>query len=190
MKAIMIIMAAIIVIVLAGSWHSDNVRNQKIETTGSPQEFVTLIVYEPKANVEVQRSGDSLLVTFSLDPWMMTGSWGKSCFTVELEKIIPGAFYKFRDINSITITATAAFSNDIRGQSRGRGDVLRATFSRANAESIVWDKIALADLPQLADKFWQANETISPLRFDDHSSAHACRRQLLPPPHALVLPRL
>jgi hypothetical protein len=160
MKAIMIIMAAIIVIVLAGSWHSDNVRNQKIETTGSPQEFVTLIVYEPKANVEVQRSGDSLLVTFSLDPWMMTGSWGKSCFTVELEKIIPGAFYKFRDINSITITATAAFSNDIRGQSRGRGDVLRATFARANAESIVWDKIALADLPQLADKFWQAPNLI------------------------------
>jgi hypothetical protein len=61
----------------------------------------------------------------------------------------------FRDINSITITATAAFSDDIRGQSRGRGDVLRATFSRANAESIVWDHIILGNLPQIADKFWQ-----------------------------------
>ena len=98
---------------------------------------------------------DSLLVTYDLDPWMMTGSWGKSSFTVELEKIIPGAFYKFRDINSITITATAAFSDDIRGQSRGRGDVLRATFSRANAESIVWDHVRLDNLPQIADKFWQ-----------------------------------
>ena len=154
-KAIMIIMAAIIVIVLAAAWHSDDVRNQKIETTASPLEFVTLAVYEPKANVEVRRSGDSLLVTFSLDPWMMTGSWGKSSFNVELEKIIPGAFYKFRDINSITITATATYSDDIRGQSRGRGDVLRATFSRANAESIVWDHVVLDNLPRLADKFWQ-----------------------------------
>jgi hypothetical protein len=105
--------------------------------------------------VEVRRSGDNLLVTYDLDPWMMTGSWGKSSFTVELSKIIPGAFYKFRDINSITITATAAFGDDIRGQSQGRGDILRATFSRANAESIVWDHVRLGNLPQLADKFWQ-----------------------------------
>jgi hypothetical protein len=152
---IMIIMAAIIVIVLAGSWHSDNERNQKIEATTSPQEFISLEIYEPKANVEVRRIQDSLLVTYDLDPWMLTGSSGKSSFTIELEKIIPGAFYKFRDINSITITATAAFSDDIRGHSRGRGDVLRATFSRANAESIVWDRINLSDLPRLADKFWQ-----------------------------------
>jgi hypothetical protein len=44
---------------------------------------------------------------------------------------------------------------DIRGQDTGRGDVLRATFSRANAESIVWHRINLSDLPRLADKFWQ-----------------------------------
>src|ERR1700724_1557969 len=97
---IMIIMAAIIVIVLAGSWHSDNVRNQKIEATTSPQEFISLEIYEPKANVEVRHIQDSLLVTYDLDPWMMTGSWGKSSFTVELSKIIPGVFYKFKDINS------------------------------------------------------------------------------------------
>jgi hypothetical protein len=154
-KAIMIIMAAIIVIVLASACDSDDVRNQKIETTTSPQEFISLEIYEPKANVEVRRIQDRLLVTYDLDPWMMTGSWGKSSFVVELEKIIPGAFYKFRDINSITITAMAAFSDDIRGQSRGRGDVLRATFSRANAESIVWDHIVLDNLPKIADKFWQ-----------------------------------
>jgi hypothetical protein len=152
---IMIIMAAIIVIVLAGSWHSDNVRNQKIEATTSPQEFISLEIYEPKANVEVRHIQDSLLVTYDLDPWMMTGSWGKSSFTLELEKIIPGAFYKFRDINRITVTATAAYQRDIRGHDTGRGDVLRATFSRANAESIVWDRINLSDLPRLADKFWQ-----------------------------------
>ena len=152
---IMIIMAAIIVIVLASSWHSDNVRNQKIEATTSPQEFISLEIYEPKANVGVRHIQDSLLVTYDLDPWMMTGSSGKSSFTLELEKIIPGAFYKFRDINSITITATAAFGDDIRGQSQGRGDVLRAAFSRANAESIVWDHVRLDNLPQLADKFWQ-----------------------------------
>jgi hypothetical protein len=151
---IMFIMAAIIVIVLANAFHSDNERNQKIETTTSPQEFISLEIYEPKANVEVRRSGDNLLVTYDLDPWMMTGGWGKSSFNVELEKIIPGAFYKFRDINSITITATAMYSDDIRGQSRGRGDVLRATFSRANAESIVWDHVVLDNLPRLADKFW------------------------------------
>ena len=79
----------------------------------------------------------------------------KSSFTLELEKIIPGAFYKFRDINRITVTATAAYQRDIRGHDTGRGDVLRATFSRANAESIVWDRINLSDLPRLADKFWQ-----------------------------------
>ena len=149
------ILAAIFVIAFASAWHSDDERNQKIEATTSPQEFISLEIYEPKANVEVRRIQDSLLVTYDLDPWMMTGSWGKSSFTVELEKIIPGAFYKFRDINSITITATAAFSDDIRGQSRGRGDVLRATFSRANAESIVWDHVRLDNLPQIADKFWQ-----------------------------------
>jgi hypothetical protein len=159
-KTIMIIMAAIIVIALAIAFHSDNERNQKIEATTSPQEFISLEIYEPKANVEVRRIQDSLLVTYDLDPWMMTGSSGKSSFTLELEKIIPGAFYKFRDINSITITATAAFSDDIRGHSRGRGDVLRATFSRANAESIVWDHIVLDDLPQIADKFWQAPNLI------------------------------
>jgi hypothetical protein len=151
----MIIIAAIIAIALGSAFQSDNERNQKIEATTSPQEFISLEIYEPKANVEVRRIQDSLLVTYDLDPWMMTGSLGKSSFTVELSKIIPGAFYKFRDINSITITASAAFSDDIRGQSRGRGDVLRATFSRANVESIVWDHIVLDNLPQIADKFWQ-----------------------------------
>jgi hypothetical protein len=149
------IVAAIFVIGLVDAFHSDDERNQKIEATTSPQEFISLEIYEPKANVEVRRIQDSLLVTYDLDPWMLTGSSGKSSFTIELEKIIPGAFYKFRDINSITITATAAFSDDIRGHSRGRGDVLRATFSRANAESIVWDHIVLDNLPQIADKFWQ-----------------------------------
>jgi hypothetical protein len=86
---------------------------------------------------------------------MPDGSEGKWSFSVELSKIIPGAFYKFRDINSITIEATAALNNDIRGHSRGRGTVLHATFSRANAESIVWDHIQLSDLPLLADTFWQ-----------------------------------
>ena len=74
---IMIIMAAIIVIVLAGSWHSDNVRNQKIEATTSPQEFISLEIYEPKANVEVRHIQDSLLVTYDLDPWMMTRKLGE-----------------------------------------------------------------------------------------------------------------
>jgi hypothetical protein len=53
------------------------------------------------------------------------------------------------------VTATASFRDDIRGHSRGRGAVLRATFTRANAESIVWDRIAWDDLPLLADEFWQ-----------------------------------
>src|SRR6202030_2175844 len=122
--AIIVIMAVIIVIVFASAWHSDDERNQKIEATTSPQEFISLEIYEPKANVEVRRIQDSLLVTYDLDPWMMTGAWGKSSFTVELEKIIPGAFYKFRDINRITVTATAAYQRDIRGHDTGRGDVL------------------------------------------------------------------
>jgi len=57
-KAIMIIMAAIIATVLASACDSDDVRNQKIETTTSPQEFISLEIYEPKANVEVRRIQD------------------------------------------------------------------------------------------------------------------------------------
>jgi hypothetical protein len=57
---------------------------------------------------------------------MLTGSVGKSSFIAQVENILPRAFYKFRDINRITITASAAFTDDIRGQARGRGNVLRA----------------------------------------------------------------
>jgi hypothetical protein len=88
------ILAAIFVIGLVGAIHRDDERNQKIEAATSPQEFISLEINEPKANVEVQRildDSDSLFVTYDLDPWMMTGSVGKTNFAIELEKIIPGA---------------------------------------------------------------------------------------------------
>lgn len=148
------IMTVIIAAAIGSANQSDNEHNQKLESTTSPQEFVALEINKPEANVEVRRSQDSLLITYKLDPWMLTGSVGKSSFTVQLSKIIPGAFRKFPDINIVTITATVAFS-DIRGKSLGQRDFLRATFSRANAESIVWDRVRLSNLPQIADDFWQ-----------------------------------
>jgi hypothetical protein len=90
------ILAAIFVIALASALHSDNERNQKIEAATSPQEFITLEINEPKANVEARRilgdSDDRLLVTYDIDPWMPDGSEGKWSFSVELSKIIPGGF--------------------------------------------------------------------------------------------------
>jgi hypothetical protein len=74
MKRSLIAIAA--VASLAGAC-SDDERNQKIEAATSPQEFISLEIYEPKANVEVRRIQDSLLVTYDLDPWMMTGSRGE-----------------------------------------------------------------------------------------------------------------
>src|SRR3981081_3681675 len=82
---------------------------------------------------EVRRIKDGLLVTYDLDPSMLTGSTGKNSFNISLAEIVPKAFYKFHHVNSITITASASFE-DIRGRGQGRGDVLQATFSRANAK--------------------------------------------------------
>jgi hypothetical protein len=78
---------------------------------------------------------------------------GKMGFEEELANIIPGAFYKFRDINFITVTATGAL-RDLRGH-ESRGDVMKATFSRNAAEAIVWNKVYSWDLPKLADEFCQ-----------------------------------
>jgi hypothetical protein len=59
----------------------------------SPQEFISLEINEPKANVEVQRilgdSDDRLLVTYDIDPWMPDGSGGKWSFSRELSNITP-----------------------------------------------------------------------------------------------------
>ena len=138
---------------IAGARSADNERNQKIEATTSPQEFVSLEINNPEAHAEARLFQDKLMVTYGIE--ILTVSQSKSSFTVQLFKMIPVLFYKFRNINSVTITVTAEFENDIRGHSQGRGDVLQATFSRANVESIVWDKVYASDLPAFADHFWQ-----------------------------------
>jgi hypothetical protein len=65
MKTTIIAIAAVAMLALAGAC-SDDERNQKIEAATSPQEFISLEINEPKANVEVRRIKDSLLVTYDL----------------------------------------------------------------------------------------------------------------------------
>jgi hypothetical protein len=152
-KTTLLAIAAVAALALRVAACSDDERNQKIEATTSPQEFISLEINDPGAHAEARLVQDRLLVTYGIE--IVTGSWAKSNFTVQLENMIPVLFYKFRNINSVTITATAELANDIRGHSQGRGDVMQAEFSRANVESIVWDKVYSHDLPAIADHFWQ-----------------------------------
>ena len=83
---------------------------------------------------------------------MLTMGTGKSTFQMELKQLIPGVFYKFRDINTITVVATCTFK-DKKGQ-ESRGDVMRAKFTRDNADSINWGNIDSDNLPTIADDYW------------------------------------
>jgi len=149
-KALLAITAATVLALFAGACGDDE-RNQKMDATTSPQEFFSLEL--PSA--EVRRIKDGLLVTYDLDPSMWTGSTGKTSFNISLAEIVPKAFYKFHDVNSIMVTATASFRDDIRGHSRG-AEPCYALHSRGPMRSrLSGDRIAWDDLPLLADEFWQ-----------------------------------
>jgi hypothetical protein len=128
-------------LIILGGCQDDDDLAASLEAASTPQEFVSLTINTSEAKVEVSQIKDVIFIEYRLDPRMLTGSVGKSNFDVMLEKIIPRAFYRFRDVNEIEVVATAAFTRDVRGHDRGRGDVLKATFTRANAESIDWEHI-------------------------------------------------
>ena len=117
--------------------------------------FIKSVLSKSDAHARAQQVGSSLEINYRLDPWMLTASVGKSSFTVHMKDIIPAAFSKFPEVNSITIIATCG-TKDKRGH-EGRADCMRTTFTRENSASIVWKNISYGDLPQLADAFWQAN---------------------------------
>jgi hypothetical protein len=130
----------------------DSDRAQNFESAKSPREFVLLTIYEPKADIKTRLEGHDLTITYNLDPWMLTKDWGRTVFQQHLKSSIPTTFYKFRDINTITIIATGTFV-DIKGR-ESHGDAMWATFSRDTSESINWNNILSDNLPTLADKYW------------------------------------
>jgi hypothetical protein len=146
-------LALVVAFALIAAVHEDDERLNAIEAATTPIIFVKLQVNEPQADVQVVQTGVVLAISYKIDPWAMTKSSMQSTFKLKLRDILPGVFRKFRDIDQIDVTTTAAFQ-DQRGH-ESRGNLIRASFTRSNAKTIVWEKVALDAMPGLADRFWQ-----------------------------------
>jgi hypothetical protein len=83
---------------------------------------------------------------------LLTKGTAETAFQVNLERLIPGVFYKYHDIDSITVIGTCTFK-DKKGH-ESHGNAMRAKFTRDNSESINWGNISLSDLPAIADDYW------------------------------------
>jgi hypothetical protein len=106
------------------------------------------------ARPEATLDGDTLHVTFHLDPWQLTTWWTRVTFLKVTRDIVPAAFANFPNIDKIEITGMAA-SQDKRGHT-GHMLFARIVFTRVNANGIEWDNVHNDDLPQIADSYWQA----------------------------------
>ena len=145
---------AIIVLSVFAGMQKDSARTERLQANITPLEFATITINEPKAKVTTDSFTDhDLGITFDLDPWMLTKGTGETAFRVQIENLVPAMFYKYRDIQKITVMAFCTFRNKRGQESYDR--VMTAAFTRKNAESVNWEKVRLDDLLELADVYWE-----------------------------------
>jgi len=67
----------------------DSDRAQNFESAKSPQEFVLLTIYDPKADIKTQIEGHDLTITYKLDPLDAHQRLGKDSFAATPKKLNP-----------------------------------------------------------------------------------------------------
>lgn len=96
--------------------------------------------------------GNELKITYLIPPG--TAHWvEKYDFKRTVISLVPDAFQKFPNLDSIRITA-AESSEDSMGQAFA-SDVPKARFSRAKSRGISWSGTSSDNVALLADEFWQ-----------------------------------
>lgn len=142
---------------------SDNARMDKLNSPNiTMQDFVALEVNEPEAHVTTDfipggEDNGNLGIKFTLKPWQLTKSTAENEFKFQIEWLVPTIFYKWPNVNKITLMADAEF-RDKRGQS-STDRAMVVTFTRKNSDSINWGEVRTDDLMTLADFSWKQGET-------------------------------
>lgn len=124
------------------------------DTVGSPAfdpskpETIAGIISESSARPTATFEDGKLSLSYSLDPWMLTASTGKTEFYFQAKNFFGEAFSS-PIVQRACIEATATF-HDIKGnESQGKAGEL--CMSRGNAAGVRWDNIDTDNIPQIAD---------------------------------------
>jgi hypothetical protein len=123
----------------------------------SPADLVSAVVCnkeaDPTVTLHTDKSGlPTVWVIYSLEPWSLSASHAHGAFDGHLRALVPAIFQHFPQFLKIDVVGTAVFT-DLRGNS-GRMYAVHAVFTRANAQSIHWDKIEISNVAMLADSYW------------------------------------
>lgn len=148
---------ALIVVGLGGIWvwHAlgeDSANNAKATTALQNKDFGTYARTKLGENSSASLVGDTLTITYQKE--LLTGSWGITEFNYTASQVVPAVFDTTQSgyIDEVTIIERTDFT-DIRGN-KSVDNVLRVSFSRANASTIHWDNITKDNVPRLADSYW------------------------------------
>lgn len=118
-----------------------------------PTEVARLLIGSDRAKATGNITSDRFVVSYSLEPWALTTSTTRMSWEEHVVKAVPEIFARFPKINTVVIQGRGKF-RDVRGNESEK-DALVATFHRANAAAIHWDRIDHSKVDQLADTFWQ-----------------------------------
>jgi hypothetical protein len=99
---------------------------------------------------------ETLVVEFSLDPFVTKQRDLKSEFGAIVRKVVPAALDKYPKLKSVQVTGLIT-THDKRGNDR-EAQAVMVKFLRATSASVKWDTVKPADVIDLSDK-----KTVSPL---------------------------
>ena len=124
----------------------------------TPAMFAKGVIAEPGLHpwTIVTLPDETLVVEFSLDPFVAKQRDLKSEFGAIVRKVVPASLDKFPKLKSVQVTGLIT-THDKRGNDREVQAVM-VKFYRATSAKIKWDAIEPADVIDLSDK-----KTISPM---------------------------
>jgi hypothetical protein len=126
---------------------------QDLSAIKDPVELAKAIIDSERANVSGDMRGPHLIVTFSMNPWLLTGGTGELAYRMKAIEIVKREFVQFPQLDDVTIKGTAKFKNIRGNESEGLASVVK--FIRKNASSINWDHFDSSNLFKVADQSYR-----------------------------------
>lgn len=142
----------IVIIFVGWTVYSFNKDNRNVQTfEASNPSTITAIISESSAKPTATFEDGRLLLTYNLDPWMLTASSGKRVFYSNAKLFFKDAFTS-PSVQRACVNVTATF-HDIKGNN-SLGKAADLCMSRSSAEGVNWDNVDSDNIPRIADSSW------------------------------------